>query len=135
MHKRIFFIAKLGTILLIIGILLLSSVACGDSGSFTVGKLKAEDNSVLDKEIQLSGKMVSGSIYWDAQNGVLKFILTDGQDSLNLVYQRTDSEAMSEMLAPNVDLVLTGEYNASGVFNVNSIDRDEIPYCQDCHKS
>lgn len=135
MHKRIFFITKLGTILVITGILLISATGCGGNGPYTVGKLKAEGNEVYNQEIRLSGKIVSGSIDWNAQNGVLKFILSDGQDSLNTVYQGTDSETMSEMLAPNVDLILTGEYNAPGVFNVNSIDRDEIPYCQDCHKS
>lgn len=135
MLKKTFVTAKLVIILLLIGILLIAGISCGDNGPLTVGKLKAKGSSVYDQEIRLSGKLSPGSIDWNAQNGILRFILTDGKDSLNIVYQGTDSEKMSVMLVPNVDLMLTGNYTATGIFNVDSVDREEIPYCQSCHKS
>ena len=96
--------------------------------SITVGELKSQVESLPDQQVRVEGKIVPGSINWDDEAKVMRFVLADDRESLAIVYEGI----VPDNFKPGADLVVEGRYRPDDVFEALSIgSRRSI--CSFCH--
>ena len=101
----------------------------GGMGDYlTVGELKSGAGSSNDGHVVVEGNVVSGSIEWDSEAKVMRFTLTDGQESLAVTYDGI----MPDNFKPGTDLVVAGKYDTDGVFKASSFGKGDA-FCGSCH--
>ena len=83
----------------------------------TVGELYAQGRMPVDKGLRINGAVDPSSIQWNAQKIELLFTLTEGKDSLRVVYQGP----APDQLADGQQAVVEGKLDAGGVFHATKI--------------
>lgn len=83
----------------------------------TVSEFVAEQDSLHDKQIRVTGQVVADSMNWDAETVTLSFILADGEASLPVYYQGV----IPDMFKEGSDVVVEGKYDLQGVFYANKL--------------
>lgn len=83
----------------------------------TVSKLKEQGESIYDQKVQVNGEIVPDSIVFDTENIILKFTITDGDETLKVVYEGLKPDGLENL----TDVVLKGKLNDTGVFYASSI--------------
>ncbi len=96
-------------------------------GALTITELKAQDLS--GRQIRVKGEVAAGSIRWGPRERVMKFSLTDGQQTLEARYP----DVVSDYFKPGAKLVIEGSYNPSGIFEARSISSGTSRLCAVCH--
>ena len=86
----------------------------------TPSELKAQD-SIYGKNVRVSGKVAPEGFTWDAKELILKFTITDGKESLPVIYKGVVPDAFKI----GSDVVVEGSYRPQGVFKANRI----LPKC------
>ena len=113
---------KKSKVLLIILILCLSSytlylfsqnlnVSQETSFAFVIEEGKA------DRQYMLAGKIDPSTVKWDSSREELQFILTDGEHSLSVIYNKPMSSSMD---LSEVEVVVEGVYS-DGIFLANKL--------------
>ncbi len=89
-----------------------------DSSSYflEIDEFFQQQPELVGKGVRINGQLVKSSVDWNAQNLILKFQLTDGTDTLNVVHQGVAPDTFTE--APSV--VVEGKY-ADGIFRATQI--------------
>ena len=128
-RKRKFIIAGLVVVVLIVGVSLYIGLGHAGGGHLTVTELKEEGTSYLRRSIRVGGKVAFGSVNWDPKNRVMRFALTDGQETLNVIYRGV----VPDIFEPGAELVVEGEYGATGVFEARSFSSKGSPFYALCH--
>ncbi len=128
-RKKKFVIAGLAVVVLVAGFL--GYVALSHSGGdpLTVAELKAQGDSAVGRTIGVKGEVKHGSIEWDSQNQALSFALTDGQDTLDVVYRGVAPDSFE----PGAEVALEGMYTESGLFEAQSFSSTGSLLCNTCH--
>lgn len=117
---------------IIVGILLVSTLAylalppAGEE-DLTPAKLKAQGNSVSGASLRVKGKVAAGSVQWDSQNRVMRFALTDGQETLKIVYRGM----VPDNFKPGAELVVEGRYAPDAEFEALNFPSRSL--CNWCH--
>ncbi len=94
----------------------------------TVSEFYGEGESVYDQRLRVEGTVATGSVNWDDETRVLRFILTDGSRELNIYYQGIAPDTFR----PGNDMTLEGRYGADSVFRAANLDSSR-PICTLCH--
>ncbi|MBI4186364.1 MAG: cytochrome c maturation protein CcmE [Chloroflexi bacterium] len=92
----------------------------------TVSQLKS--SPLQSGMVKVGGRVAAGSIDWDKQAQVVKFVLTDDRENLAAVYKGIAPDNFK----PGSDMVMVGKYNADGVFEVLGFDTGSS-FCSVCH--
>lgn len=58
----------------------------GGADYLTVSELKSQVESLHNQQVGVGGKVAAGSIDWDDKSKIIRFVLTDGRESLVVVY-------------------------------------------------
>jgi cytochrome c-type biogenesis protein CcmE len=128
-RKKKLVIAGVAVVVMVIGLVIYIGLSHTGGDNLTVGELKAKGDSVYGHEIRVKGKVVFDSVDWDAENLIMRFTLTDGQDSLKVVYR----DLVPDFFKPGDELVVEGEYSNTGIFEAYSFVQNDSPFCQACH--
>ena len=86
-------------ILIAIGVLSLMSFKGAATYYYTVSEVLATENSLIDQNIRVAGKVVEGSIIRDNAGNTMVFVLADTIDltkRLNITYQGAVPDAFKE---------------------------------------
>jgi len=82
---------------------------------YTVSEFSAQQSSFPDKSVRVSGNVSDGSI--ERQGTTLKFTLTDGQNSLPVVFTGVIPDSFKE----GGEAVVQGKLNSEGVFEARTL--------------
>ncbi len=83
----------------------------------TVRELYSQDVLPVNKGLRINGTVVPSSINWNAQKIELAFILSEGKDSLAVVYKGP----APDQLANGQPAVVEGKLDGDGVFHATKI--------------
>lgn len=75
-------------------------------------KAKATDDSLYQKGLRISGKVVGNSIEWEPKSRELKFQIAEGATVLPVFYRGTRPDMFKE----GADVVVEGKYTQEGTF-------------------
>ena len=112
-------IAGFGAALILGGFGFLILGGLGDSLVYflTPSELLARGEAAYETPVRLGGKVVPGSVDWDAEALDLRFRVTDGTDTL----QVQSSGAPPAMFKDTMGVVIEGSYTRAGVFNSTNL--------------
>jgi cytochrome c-type biogenesis protein CcmE len=83
----------------------------------TPQELLARGTSAYDVPVRLGGQVSPGSVQWDAERLDLRFIVTDGQQTVT-VHSRG---APPQMFRDGMGVVVEGKYGRDGVFRSTNL--------------
>ena len=83
----------------------------------TPTELLARGSAAYDTPVRLGGKVVPGSIDWNAEALDLRFQVTDGETALEVI----SKGAPPAMFKDTMGVVVEGQYNRSGVFQSTNL--------------
>ncbi|OGO24996.1 MAG: hypothetical protein A2144_10445 [Chloroflexi bacterium RBG_16_50_9] len=109
----------IGGIIIVLAIVYLAYSGFQASASYylTVSETAARGSSLLGEKLRINGKVAADSITSDINTLTLKFAVTEGGQSLPVVYHG----ATPDNFRADVDVVIEGQLDSSGVFQANSI--------------
>ena len=99
-----------------------------EGGSLTVSELRSQAESPPSQQLRVEGKIRPGSIDWDDKGQVMRFVLTDDNESVRMVYEGM----VPDNFKPGDDLVVDGKYRPDGVFEASNFGEGNS-FCGFCH--
>jgi cytochrome c-type biogenesis protein CcmE len=114
-RRRRFLIAA-SVVVLAMGALIYVGISNFAMYHLEVGELLAQGSAAYGEKVRLGGKVVEGSIQ-TAPSGELRFSLTDGTQSLPVVYRG----AVPDAFEPGAEVVMDGALSSSGTFEATSL--------------
>lgn len=116
-RRRILPVAGVVVILLGFGYLLYGGIGDALVYFHTPSELHARGDAVYGMPLRLGGRVVPGTVDWNAEALDLRFRMTDGTDSL-MVHA---TAAPPQMFRPGIGVVVEGEYTRAGVFEATRL--------------
>jgi cytochrome c-type biogenesis protein CcmE len=101
----------------IVGYLLYMGLSSSVMYYVTVSELFHGDYGVVDTNTRVIGKVVNGSIEWDADLLELEFDITEGNATLPVIY----NGAIPDGFTSGADVLVDGRYYPDEVFEANAI--------------
>ena len=128
MRRRTWFI--IAVLVLVVGVGYAGYLLFSHKGvdSLTVSELRSQAESLDGQQIRIEGEVAPGSIDWDDKALVMRFVLTDGKESLRIVYKGI----VPDSFKPGGELVVEGRHRPDGVFEALSFGRPSS-LCIFCH--
>ncbi|MFH1647351.1 MAG: cytochrome c maturation protein CcmE [Chloroflexota bacterium] len=100
-----------------------------EGGSLTVSESKALAASP-DRLLSIEGKVAPGSVVWDSRAELMKFVLTDGREDIEVVYQGVVPDHFKVGSA----LTVSGKYRPDGVLEASLLSSGQKrSLCAVCH--
>ena len=93
-----------------------------------VSDLKAQAQSLQGRQLTVKGQVAPGSVNWDDRTKATSFALTDGLESLSILYRGTPPDVFK----PGANVEVQGSYRTDGVFEAQSFGRP-ASFCAICH--
>ncbi len=84
---------------------------------YTVSELLAGGSSIYGENVRVNGQVASGSVQQEAAGLILRFTISDGGESLPVVYQGVVPDAFKV----GNEVVIEGHLNSAGIFQANTI--------------
>ena len=84
---------------------------------YTVSELKAQGNSIYEKNVRVNGEVMPGSIVQDTGTLKLEFILAEGEDNLSVIYHGVVPDAFEA----GKEVVVAGYLNLDGILQADEI--------------
>ena len=105
--------------ILVIAIASLVSISLGSSVSYylTVSELLDKGSEFYETRVRVAGKIADDLIEWDAQNLELKFVITEGDNNLSVVYHGTRPNNFKA----GSNILVEGKYSSSGIFQADAL--------------
>ncbi len=94
----------------------------------TVGEVKSQAGSLYGQQTTVEGKVAHGTIDWDSESQTLRFVLTDDEESLAIVFQGIAPDEFE----PGAELIVKGRYRTDGVLEATSFGTRRT-VCSACH--
>jgi cytochrome c-type biogenesis protein CcmE len=109
----------IGGVILVAAVAYLLYLSFGDAISYyvTVSELYEKGDELYDTGVRVIGEVAEGSVRWDVEASELRFTITEGDESLEVLY---NSAAPSGFAAGN-SILVEGRYDPSGVFHASQI--------------
>jgi len=104
-------------LILAIGYLLYLSFEDSVSYYLTVNELLDKGSEVYDTHVRVAGKVVDGSIDWNAKELELKFVITESDATLPVVYK----DAKPEGFKAEANVLVDGQYHSDKIFHASQI--------------
>ena len=113
-NRTIFGIA---IIVVLLGFLAVSSFSNSISYYMTVSELKEKGELAYGETVNINGSVILESINWEPENLLLEFTLTDGGDTLDVVYEGSLPNNFREATS----VVVSGQYSEDQIFRANKM--------------
>lgn len=104
-------------IIVLLGFLVVSSFSNSISYYMTVSELKEKGELAYGENVNINGSVILESIIWEPENLLLKFTLTDGSDTLDVVYEGS----LPNNFRDATSVVVTGQYSEDQIFRTNKM--------------
>jgi cytochrome c-type biogenesis protein CcmE len=104
----------IGGIIIILAVAYLIFVNLGSSVSYylTVSELMERKGELNDTSVRVIGEIVGDSVQWDAENVELKFDITEGGETLSILY----NGAKPTGFEPGSNILVEGKLQPDNVF-------------------
>lgn len=119
MRKKWKFVIGGAIILVAVGFLAYRGFMASASYYYELGEFMGQQSVLADKTVRISGQVATGSI--DQKGLSLKFVMTDGQRNLPVVYQG----AVPDTFKAGSDVTVEGRLDGGGTFVAQTI----MPKC------
>ena len=128
MRRRTWFI--IAVLVLVVGVGYAAYLLFSHKGadSLTVSELRSQAEFLHDQHLRVEGRVAPGSVDWDDKAQVMRFVLTDDNESLHIVYKGI----VPDNFKPGADLVVEGRHRPDGVFEALSFG-SRRSLCSFCH--
>ena len=110
-------ILGMAIIFVLVGYLAVSSFSNSISYYLTVTELKDKGESAYGETVNVNGSVILESINWIPENTLLEFTLTDGGETLDVVYKGS----LPNNFRDATSIVVTGQYSEDGIFRANKM--------------
>ena len=109
----------IGGVILVAAVGYLLYMALGSSTIYyvTVSELLDGGSNTYDTNIRVAGKVVDGSIAWNAEELELGFAVVEGGASLAVIYEGTRPGSFKA----GADVVVEGQYHPDRIFRATSV--------------
>jgi len=109
----------IGGIIICVAIVYLAYVGFASSATYyyTVSELIGQQSSVYDENVRINGQVAANSIEKETRGLILRFTITEGGESLPVVYNGVIPDTFQD----DSDIVIEGHLNSEGVFQADSI--------------
>ncbi len=94
----------------------------------TVGQLKSQADSLYGQQTRVEGKVAPGTIDWDSESKTMKFVLTNDEENLAVVFQGI----VPDEFKPGAEFIIEGRYRTDGVLEATSFG-SRRSVCNLCH--
>lgn len=111
-----FLIASL-LIVAAIGYMIYSATQSGSEYYLTSGEILAKGDEMVGQQVKMGGRVVENSIQWDRTANTVAFALTDGTESLPIMY----SGIVPDTFQSGADVILEGKLAADGQFQATTM--------------
>jgi len=88
---------------------------------YTVSELTGQRSAIYDQNVRVHGQVAPGSVEHEAAGLILRFIITDGEESLPVFYQGV----IPDSFKVGSDVVVEGHLNSDGIFQASML----MPKC------
>lgn len=115
--KKVKFI--IGGIVIAVAIIYLiySGIQKGGLYYLTVSELKEQGSIAYGQSTRVNGNVLDGSIQWDFEEHTLRFIISDGENKLSIVYRGVAPDTFRG----GIEVVVEGKYTAENIFEADKI--------------
>ena len=84
----------------------------------TVSELKEKGfSSAYGESVRVNGSVLDGSIQWSSQEGILRFIISDGENELPVAYRGVAPDTFKS----GAEVVVEGKYTEEDILEVDKI--------------
>ena len=104
-------------VVLAVGYLLYISFGSAVTYYVTVNELLEKGYETYDTNIRVRGKVVDGSIEWNAKKLELRFAIAEGSATLPVIYKGAKPDGFKA----GADIVVEGKYHSDKVFRASTI--------------
>ena len=109
----------IGGVVLILAVGYLLYLSFEDSVSYylTVSELNDKGSEVYDTHVRVAGKIVDGSIDWNAKELELEFVIVESNATLPVVYEGTKPDGFKA----DANILVDGQYHSDKIFRASQI--------------
>ena len=116
LRKKRFLIS--GIILFVaIGYLGYTGFVGGATYYYTVSELTEQGSSIYGENVRVNGQAVPGSVQQETAGRTLRFTITDGEESLAVIYHGV----VPDSFKVGNDVVVEGHLDSDGIFQANTL--------------
>jgi len=101
----------------VVGYLLYLSFGSSVNYYFTVSEFSAKGTEYNDSNVRVAGEIADGTIDWNAENLELRFDVTEGGDTLAVVYHGAKPSGFKV----GSTILVEGKYDYDGIFRASQI--------------
>ena len=88
---------------------------------YTVSELMEQGSSIYDENVRVKGQIAPDSVEQEVTGRILRFAITDGENSLSVTYQG----AVPDTFKAGAEVVVEGQFNSNGIFQAHTL----MPKC------
>ena len=105
--------------IVILAVAYLITLALGSSVSYylTVSELMNKSDELYNTKVRVIGNIVDGSVQWNAKDVELKFAVSEGGETLSVIY----NGATPTGFEPGSDILVEGKLQPDKVFLANQL--------------
>jgi cytochrome c-type biogenesis protein CcmE len=109
----------IGGLILAIVVAYLIYLSFGNSVSYyvTVSEFFDKGTELYDTNVRVAGKITDSPIEWNTEDLELRFTITEGGDSMEVLYQGAKPSAFKA----GSNILVEGEYNSDGIFRATQL--------------
>ena len=116
LRKKRFLVS--GIILFVaIGYLGYTGFVGGATYYYTVSELTEQGSSIYGENVRVNGQVAPGSVQQETAGRTLSFTITEGEESLPIIYQGV----VPDSFKVGNDVVVEGNLDSSGIFQANTL--------------
>jgi cytochrome c-type biogenesis protein CcmE len=116
-RKKTKFIIGSCVIVIIIGYLVYTGMKGSSLYYMTVSELVARGSGLYEEGVRISGDVQTGSVHWDSDSLNLRFVMTDGKESVDVAYRG----GLPDMFQEGAPVVIEGQYSSTGIFHATQL--------------
>ena len=109
----------IGGIILVLVISYVVYLSFGSSVSYylTVSEFTTKSTELYDTNVRVAGKIAESPSDWNAQDLELKFTITEGGDTMTVIYKGTKPSGFKA----GCNILVEGKYNSDGIFQASQL--------------
>ena len=104
-------------LVLVVGYLIYLSFGSSVSYYVTVSEFFAKGTELHNTNLRVAGKIADSPVDWNAQDLKLSFIITEGGDTMTVIYQGAKPSGFKA----GSNILVEGEYHSDGVFQASQL--------------
>ena len=106
-----------GILVVAVGLLVYASLGSAVNYYLTVSELLDKSNELYGERVRVAGEVVNNSIEWNADTLELRFVITEGDNYLLVIYEGAKPSGLKE----DSSVLVEGEYRSDNTFQASTI--------------